>query len=46
MGYTIAAYVVVIGSLVAYGLWIHSQRRALARRAEAEEEEGGRSDPP
>lgn len=31
MGYVIAAYVIVIGSLVAYGLWIQSQRRALMR---------------
>lgn len=33
MGYLIAAYVVVVGSLVAYGLWIQAQRRALERRA-------------
>jgi hypothetical protein len=33
MGYLIAAYAVVIGSLVAYGLWIQAQRRALRRRA-------------
>ena len=32
MGYLIAAYVVVIGSLLAYGLWIQAQRRALRRR--------------
>ena len=32
MGYLIAAYVVVVGSLLAYGLWIQAQRRALRRR--------------
>lgn len=40
MGYLIAAYVVVVGSLVAYGLWIQHQRRALARRAGARAGEG------
>jgi hypothetical protein len=35
VGYLIAAYVVVVGSLVAYGLWIQHQRRALARRGGA-----------
>ena len=37
MGYVIAAYAVVLGSLVAYGLRVEVQRRALIRR---EEEEG------
>jgi hypothetical protein len=32
VGYAIAAYVLVIGSLVGYGLWIQAQRRALMRR--------------
>jgi len=32
LGYAIAAYAVVVGSLVAYGLWIQAQRRALRRR--------------
>jgi hypothetical protein len=32
VGYAIAAYAVVVGSLVAYGLWIQAQRRALRRR--------------
>jgi hypothetical protein len=44
MGYLIAAYAVVIGSLVAYGLWIQAQRRALRRRAQelpGGEPEGG-----
>lgn len=31
MGYAIAAYALVIASLVAYGLWIQAQRRALMR---------------
>jgi hypothetical protein len=34
VGYLIAAYLVVVGSLTAYGLWIQSQRRALRRRNE------------
>jgi hypothetical protein len=33
MGYAIAAYVIVVGALVAYGLRVHQQRRALMRRA-------------
>ena len=32
MGYVIAAYVVVLGSLVAYGVSVQLQRRALMRR--------------
>ncbi len=35
MGYAIAAYVVVVGTLLVYGLRVHQQRRALIRRAEA-----------
>jgi len=35
VGYLIAAYALVVGSLVAYGLWIQRQRRALARRGGA-----------
>ena len=35
MGYLIAAYALVVGSLLAYGLWIQAQRRALRRRDEA-----------
>jgi len=31
VGYAIAAYALVIGSLVAYGLWVQGQRRALMR---------------
>jgi hypothetical protein len=30
--YLIAAYVLVVGSLVAYGLWVQRERRALIRR--------------
>lgn len=33
MGYLIAAYVLVVGSLVVYGLWVQAQRRALRRDA-------------
>ena len=40
MGYLIAAYVVVVGSLLAYGLWIQAQRRALRRRGEARRDAG------
>ncbi len=32
MGYAVAAYVLVIGTLVGYGAWIQVQRRALMRR--------------
>ncbi len=35
MSYAIAAYVIVVGALVAYGLRVHQQRRALLRRAAA-----------
>ena len=34
LGYTIAAYVIVIGVLAAYGQSINSQRRKLIRRLE------------
>jgi hypothetical protein len=34
LGYVIAAYGIVIGSLGAYALWIHCQRRKLMDRAE------------
>ena len=33
MGYVIAAYVVVLGTLIAYGARLHVRRRALQRRA-------------
>ena len=35
MGYVIAAYAIVLGSLVVYGLRVQAQRRALARSDEA-----------
>ncbi len=35
MGYVIAAYVVVLGSLLAYGVRVQFQRRALMRRESA-----------
>jgi hypothetical protein len=34
LGYVIAAYGIVIGSLVAYALWIRSERRKLMARGE------------
>jgi hypothetical protein len=34
LGYTIAAYVIVIGALAAYGLSTYVQRRKLIRRSE------------
>ncbi len=42
LGYTIAAYVIVIGVLAAYGLRIHGQRRRLIRRAERSTGETGK----
>jgi hypothetical protein len=44
VGYLIAAYVVVVGSLLAYGLWIQAQRRALRRR-DLERRAGGSAGP-
>ncbi len=41
MGYTVAAYVVVLGSLLAYGLWLARQRRALSREELALAERAG-----
>jgi len=32
LSYVIAAYTVVIGSLVLYGLWLQAGRRAVARQ--------------
>ena len=34
LGYVIAAYALVLGSLLAYGLWVQSQRRALRGEGE------------
>ncbi len=33
MGYLIAAYAIVLGSLLGYGLRLQAQRRALVRRS-------------
>jgi CcmD family protein len=44
VGYLIAAYGIVIGSLLAYGLWLQRQRRALARELEALARRGGEGD--
>lgn len=47
MGYLIAAYVLVLGTLLVYGVWLHSQRRALGARGEADEQpEDGRESSP
>jgi len=43
LGYVIAAYGVVIGALLAYGLWVRAQRRALGREIGASD---GASKPP
>ena len=32
LGYAIAAYAIAIGSVVAYGVWVQAQRRALIRQ--------------
>ena len=37
MAYTIAAYALVIGTLVSYGLWVRGQRRQLMREAPPDE---------
>jgi hypothetical protein len=42
LGYTIAAYLIVLGALAAYGLSIHGQRRKLMRRAEPRRGETGK----
>ena len=34
LSYTIAAYVIVIGALVAYGLSVQAQRRKLMRQSD------------
>ena len=43
MGYLIAAYALVLGTLLVYGLWLQGQRRALIARDEAgdQPESGG-----
>jgi hypothetical protein len=37
VSYLIAAYGLVIGTLVSYGLWVQSQRRQLMRQAPPED---------
>jgi hypothetical protein len=42
LGYLITAYVLVLGTLLVYGLWLQSQRRALMGRGQPDERpEGG-----
>jgi hypothetical protein len=36
LGYVIAAYAIVIGSVVGYGIWVRGQRRKLMRPREPE----------
>jgi len=43
LGYVIAAYGIVIGSLGAYALWIRNQRRKLIARGEREESDPRRT---
>jgi len=42
VSYLIAAYGIVIGSLVAYALWIHNQRRKLRGQGERDPNDLGR----
>ena len=42
MGYAIAAYAIVLGTLVVYGWRLHAQRRALLRRGPLEGVRGDR----
>ena len=37
MAYLIAAYALVLGTLLVYGLWLQSRRRALMRRGKPDE---------
>ena len=41
MGYLIAAYALVLGTLLVYGLWLQSQRRALMARGQPDEQPEG-----
>jgi hypothetical protein len=38
LGYLIAAYGIVVGSLVVYALWINNERRKLKSQGERESE--------
>ena len=38
MGYLIAAYAIVIGSLVVYALWVNNERRKLKNQGEQRSE--------
>jgi hypothetical protein len=42
LGFVIAAYAIVIGSLVVYALWIHSERRKLMARGEQDSSDSKR----
>jgi hypothetical protein len=40
VGYVIAAYVIVIGALAGYGLWLQARRHELMREADARRNPG------
>jgi hypothetical protein len=42
LGYVIAAYGIVIGSLAAYALWVQCERRKLMARGEQDKNDSGR----
>jgi heme exporter protein CcmD len=46
LGYVIAAYGVVIGALIVYGLWVRAQRRALRQELEANDDTNARPGAP
>jgi len=46
LGYLIAAYALVLGTLLVYGLWLQSQRRALMARGEPDEQPEGEGEFP
>jgi hypothetical protein len=46
LGYLIAAYALVLGTLLVYGLWLQSQRRALLGLGEPDEPPEGGGEPP
>lgn len=44
VSYVIAAYAIVLGSLVLYGVWVARQRRALMRRPPDASDRAGSGD--
>jgi len=43
--YLIAAYALVLGTLLVYGLWLRGQRRALMAQGEVDAQPEGRGEP-